>query len=328
MKTNRLTKSGIAISALGLGCASLGGIFSPVTDQDADDNIRNALDNGITYFDTAPFYGYGLSEHRTGRGLRNKPAVVSTKVGRLLRPGAAADPGAWVDALPFTPVFDYSYDAIMRSFEDSLQRIGRDRIDILYLHDIGNLTHGPNDGPHHFETAMNGGYRALETLRSGGVIGAIGIGVNEVQVCLDVLERGDWDVFLLAGRYTLLEQAPLKDLFPACQRSSTDIVIGGPFNSGVLAGGDKYDYVAVPRHVADKVQRIRAICADHGVELPSAALAFCNAHEIVKSTIPGPRNALELNQILSWWQTPIPTSFWSDLRTAGLIHPESPTPAG
>lgn len=322
---SRLGPRGPAVTQLGLGCASLAGIFRPVPAAQARATITDALAEGIGYFDTAPFYGHGLSEHRLGDALRGKVAVISSKVGRLLRPGAAPDPGAWVQALPFSPVYDYSYDGIMRSVEDSLQRLGRDRIDILYMHDIGNLTHG-YAGPDRFREAMTGGYPALDALRASGVVGAIGLGVNEIEVCIDALRHGDWDAFLLAGRYTLLEQAPLDDLFPACARSGTNIVIGGPFNSGVLVGGDTFDYGAVPDAVTQRVRAIRAVCAAHGVELPAAALAFCRAHPLVKSTLPGPRSPDELAQILHWWRMPIPAGFWSDLKSENLLRRDAPTP--
>lgn len=325
---NRIGPRGPEVTELGLGCASLAGIFTPVTESDAQATIRSALDAGICYFDTAPFYGHGLSEHRLGHALRDRQAVISSKVGRLLWPGAMADPGAWVRALPFTPEFDYSYDGIMRSFEDSLQRLGRDRIDILYMHDIGNATHGDGAGPALLTEAMEGGYRALERLRASGAVGAIGLGVNETQVCLDALDRGDWDVFLLAGRYSLLEQAPLDDLFPACGRAGTDIVIGGPFNSGVLVGGATFDYGRIPGHVADRVRAIEAVCASHGVELPAAALAFCRAHPLVRSTIPGPRSPGELAEIVRWWRMPIPHAFWADLKSENLLRKDAPTPEG
>lgn len=315
-----IARTGIEVTELGLGCASLAGIFSPVAPEDARATISDALAAGITYFDTAPFYGHGLSERLVGDGIRGAPdVVVSSKAGRLLKPGRAEDPGAWVSALPFTPVFDYSYDGIMRSFEDSLQRTGLDRIDILYIHDIGNLTHGDHDGPGLFETAMGEGYQALDRLRSGGAIGAIGLGVNETTVCQAALERGNWDVFMLAGRYTLLEQTPLEDLFPACEKAGTDIVIGGPFNSGVLVGGETFDYGRIPPGIAQRVSKIKAICDAHNVPLAAAALQFPIAHTLVKSVVPGPRTPTELNQILDWWNISIPASLWSDLQSEGLL---------
>ena len=325
---SRIGRTGIAVSELGLGCASLAGIFQPVAESDARDTIDQALDLGITYLDTAPFYGHGLSERLVGDGIRGrKDVVLSSKVGRLLSPGYAPDPGAWVEALPFTPVYDYSYDGVMKSYEASLHRLGLDRIDILYLHDIGTLTHGEQAGPELFNQAMSGGYRALEALRSSGAISAFGLGVNEAQVCLAALDHGDWDAFLLAGRYTLLEQTPLTDLLAKCSASGTDIVVGGPFNSGVLVGGDSFDYGAVPDHVATKVQAMTRICSAHNVPLPAAALRFPLAHPAVKSVIPGPRTPQELQQILNWWEHPIPCAFWSDLKSDDLIHQDAPVPA-
>ncbi len=324
--TTRLGKSRLGATQLGLGCASLAGIFTPVPQAQARATIDAALAAGIRYFDTAPFYGHGLSERLTGDQLRGHDYVLSTKVGRLLRPGAA-DPGAWVQALPFTPVFDYSYDGVMRSFEHSLQRLGLDRIDILYMHDVGGLTHGADLGPRLFVEAMEGGYKALHELRRGGRIRAIGLGVNETQVCLDALDHGDWDVFLLAGRYTLLDQSPLDRLFPACQRAGTDIVVGGPFNSGVLVGGKTFDYAAVPEAIAKRVGAISDVCDAHGVELPAAALRFCVAHPVVKSVIPGPRSPAELAQILNWWNAEIPPGLWADLKHRGLLRADAPIPA-
>lgn len=322
-----LTRSGLGLSRLGLGCASLAGIFRPVPEADARATLSNALDAGVTYVDTAPFYGHGLSERLAGDSLRGrKNVVVSSKVGRLLRPGVHADPGAWVTALPFTPEYDYSYDGVMRSWEDSLQRLGLDRIDILYIHDIGNLTHGEDAGPALFETAMTGGYRALEELRAAGAISAFGLGVNEVAVCEAAMARGDWDVFLLAGRYTLLEQSPLDGLMKTCAERGTDIVIGGPFNSGVLVGGDSFDYGAIPPEIAAKVQAMTRVCDAHGVALPAAALQFPLAHPVVKSTIPGPRTPGELTQILDWWAQDIPAALWADLKDQALLDADAPTP--
>ena len=327
MKLNEIAKTGLTISELGLGCASLAGIFSAVPREQASATIAKAWEKGIRYFDTAPFYGHGRSERLTGDGIRGHDYVLSTKVGRLLRPGAMQNPGAWVDALPFTPVFDYSRDAILRSFEDSLQRLGLARIDILYMHDIGNYTHGDEEGPKLFKIAMGEGYAAMDMLRREGYVKAIGLGVNETEVCMNALDYGDWDAFLLAGRYTLLEQAPLDDLFPKCTAQGTDIIVGGPFNSGVLVGGETFDYGAIPEAIASRIRGITAICDDHGVPLPAAALQFCRAHPIVKSTIPGPRTPQELEQILAWWNTPVPTAFWSDLKSAGLLRGDAPVPA-
>ena len=329
IETSPVGRTGLELTRLGIGCASLAGIFSAVPEAEARAVIRQAWDLGIRYVDTAPFYGHGLSERLVGDGLRDRPGyVLSTKVGRLLRPGRMEDPGAWVTALPFEPVYDYSYDGIMRSFEDSLQRLGLDRIDILYMHDIGDLTHGPEAGPELFRTAMTGGYRAMDELRRSGAVKAIGLGVNETAVCRAALDHGDWDLFLLAGRYTLLEQAPLDDLFPECEAAGTGVVIGGPFNSGVLVGGDTFDYAAVPPEIANRVQALARVCEAHGVALPAAALRFCDAHPVVRSVIPGPRTPAELAQIAAWWDAAPPAAFWRDLKAQGLIREDAPVPEG
>ena len=229
--------------------------------------------------------------------------------------------------MPFEAVFDYSYDGVMRSFEDSLQRLGLGRIDILYVHDIGAMEHGPAAHPGLMRTLREGGYRALEELRRSGAVRAIGIGVNEREVLLEALEWGEWDAFLLAGRYTLLEQAPLDDLMPKCARLGISIVVGGPFNSGVLAGRDTWNYAAAPPEVFARVAAIKAICEGHGVPLAAAALQFPLAHPIVASVIPGPRNVDEFETNVKLLQHPIPAELWADLRAAGLLHPEAPTPA-
>lgn len=323
----RIGKTTLKVPTLGFGGAPLGGLLSKVDDTQAIATLKAALDSGLSYVDTAPFYGFGLSERRVGEQIRGRDYVLSSKVGRLLQPGPLADPGAlgWPDPLPFHPVFDYTYDGIMRSYEDSLQRLGLDRIDILYVHDIGVVTHGAeNDG--HFRNLISGGYRALEELRSSGQIKAIGLGVNESEICKVALDHGDWDVFLLAGRYTLLEQAPLDDLFPACAARGVSIVIGGPFNSGILVGGDTWDYGKAPEHVLNKVRRLSKVCLDFKIPLAAAALQFPLGHDIVVSVIPGLRNSQELADILNWIDQDIPVSFWAALKDQDLLHPDAPTP--
>ncbi len=327
LATAKLGRNQITVSQLGLGCASLAGIFEAVREQDARATIAKALEAGISYVDTAPFYGHGLSERLTGDGVRTASnVVISSKVGRILNPGVTADPGAWVSALPFTPSYDYSYDGVMRSHEASLHRMGVDRINILYFHDIGTMTHGDALAPGVFETAMTSGYRALEELRSSGAIDAFGLGVNEVAVCEAALERGDWDAFLLAGRYTLLEQSPTIGLLAECAKRNVDIVVGGPFNSGVLVGGNSFDYGAIPPEIARKVLDMTRICQAHNVPLPAAALQFPLAHPVVKSVIPGPRTPQELQQILGWWAHDIPAVLWRDLQGAGHITPDAQVP--
>lgn len=289
-----------------------------------------ALESGITYFDTAPFYGFGLSERRVGEALRDRPGtILSTKVGRLLAKGAWQDPAehGWPAGLPFHHVYDYSYDGVMRSYEDSLQRLGMDRIDILYLHDLGSFTHvDPEEEARHFRDAMSGGYRALDELRRAGDVGGIGIGVNETEVCLRVLEQGEWDVFLLAGRYTLLEQRALDALFPACESLGTSIVIGGPYNSGILAGGTTWNYSEAPKDLRRRVAAIRKVCDSHNTPLPAAALQFCLAHPVVKTVIPGARTANELRQTVGWMDVDIPAGLWAHLKSSGLLRHDAPTP--
>ena len=325
MKRRQIGETDLEVSELGLGTATLAGIFRAVSDADAAEITRRALAAGINYVDTAPFYGHGLAEHRVGTGVRGQSdTVVSTKVGRLLKPGKVADPGAWADALPFQVVYDYSYDGVMRSFEDSFQRLGRDTIEILYLHDIGDPDHGTDD-PELFKEAMDGGYCAMDELRRAGDVKAIGLGTNFSDVLSRALDHGDWDVSLLAGRYTLLEQAPLDDLFPKCEAHGCQIVMGGPFNSGVLAGGDTFNYAAIPQSIIEKVKKIKTVADEHKVPLGAAALAFCRAHPLVVSTIPGPREPDEITQILEWWDHSIPQGFWSDLKSNDLLRADAPT---
>ena len=232
--------TGLAVDTLGFGCASLGNLYHPVSDADARQILDSAWSRGFRYYDTAPHYGQGLSERRVGdalRRFRGGEYVLSTKVGRLLKPvGYADERHAFMSPMPFDIFYDYSYDGIMRSFEDSLQRLGLDRIDILYMHDIGAFTHGARNDEL-FPIAMDGGYRAMDELRSAGAVSAIGLGVNEYEVCEAALDHGDWDCFLLAGRYTLLEQESLDTFLPRCLKRNCSIVIGGAYNSGVLATG-------------------------------------------------------------------------------------------
>jgi len=331
IETRPAGRTAVRLTTLGLGTATLGGnVRPPITNADAAAIVERAYERGIRFFDTAPYYGYGRSERLVGDTLRGRSDwVLSTKAGRLLRPRtvpqAAGD--QWVDPLPFEHVYDYSYDGVMRSFEDSLQRLGLDHIDLLLLHDIGSDTHGAEKNAELFPIAMQGGYKALAELRASGAVKAIGIGVNEWQVLVEAMQHGDWDTFLLAGRYTLLEQESLHTLLPLCERAGTSIIVGGPFNSGILAGRDTWNYSRAPQPIIDRVRRIAAVCDAHGVALPAAALAFPLGHASVASVIPGPRSAAEVDQIVDWFETEIPASLWSDLKTEGLIDPAAPVPA-
>lgn len=333
----KLGRTGLDVTELGFGTAPLGNLFRPLADDTARATLAAAEAAGFGYYDTAPFYGFGLSEIRLGAALRGRDVIVSTKVGRLLRPVAGpVDENVlrhgYATPMPFEPVFDYSYDAVMRSFEESLQRLGLSRIDILYIHDIGRLTHGAANAARMNELTEGGGLRALEELRASGAIAGFGMGVNEVPACLDVMAHARLDVILLAGRYTLLEQTPLDDLFPACERAGTAIVVGGPYNSGILAVGTQsgaplyYDYEPAPPHVIDRVRRIETVCARHGVPLAAAALQFPLAHPLVASVIPGLDSPPRVEQTLSLYRHTIAGAFWCDLQDAGLVRADAPRP--
>jgi len=328
-QTRQIGNTTLQVSELGLGCAAMAGNHRPVDDADIAAAIETGLSSDITYVDTAPFYGFGRSEHFVGRGLRHRDGyVLSTKAGRLLAPGYPSDSSAaeWPGSFPFHQVYDYSYDGVMRSYEDSLQRMGVSRIDILLLHDIGEFQHGKQTNAKLFADAMKGGYKALDELRSAGDIKAIGLGVNEKEVCIEAMKHGQWDTFLLAGRYTLLEQSPLEDLLPACKKAGISIILGGPFNSGILVGGDTWNYAKAPEDVVTKVKAIAAVCQAHGVPLPAAALQFPLGLDLVSSVIPGPRSAEDMQQIIDWFDVSIPAQLWSDLQSEGLLHPEAPLP--
>lgn len=327
--TRTIGKTTLNVTELGLGCAAMAGNHRPVADEDIASAIEEALNHQIAFVDTAPFYGFGRSEHYVGDALRHRDhCVLSTKAGRLLKPGLPTDPVAdeWPGSFPFHPVYDYSYDGVMRSFEDSLQRLGVDRIHILLLHDIGEMQHGEAANKPLFADAMTGGYKALDELRRNGDVQAIGLGVNEQEVCIAALEHGQWDTFLLAGRYTLLEQKPLDSLFPLCEKAGTSIILGGPFNSGILVGGNTWNYADAPAEVVEKVQAIARICHSHGVALPAAALQFPLGSGLVSSVIPGPRSRADVKQIVDWFDVRIPASLWSDLQSAGLLHASAPLP--
>lgn len=317
---------------LGFGAAGIGNLYAAMSDAAAREAVEAALAAGLTYFDTAPHYGFGLSETRLGAIL--PPSVkVSTKVGRLLRPAPEADPAAerhgFVAAAPFEPVFDYSYDGVMRSFEASLKRLKRDRVEVLLAHDLGPVTHGADDAMRRRQF-FDGGYKAMRTLRDGGAVDAIGLGVNEWEICDAALDEGDFDVFLLAGRYTLLEQTALDRFLPRCAARDVSIIVGGPFNSGVLVEGVKagahYNYGPASAQVLDRVRRLEAVCRAHATPLAAAALQFPSAHPQVVSVIPGLSSPDQVRQALAWADHAIPDALWDDLRGEGLLHPDAPTP--
>lgn len=328
-ETRRIGRTSLQVTTFGLGCATLGGSRYGVGRQEAEAIVCAAWAAGVRYFDTAPFYGFGQAERCVGDALRQAPRddwVLSTKVGRLLRPRLVAAAGKR-HPMPFDLVFDYSYDGVMRAFEDSLQRLGLARIDILLIHDIGARIHGREAHPQLVRTLREGGYRALERLRGAGVVRAIGIGVNEREVLLEAFDWGDWDVFLLAGRYTLLEQAPLDDLLPKCLEAKISVIVGAPLNTGILAGRDIWNYAPAPPEIAARVAAIRAVCDRHCVPLTAAALQFPLAHPAVAAIIPGPRNVSEFAANLELLRHPIPAALWTDLRQEGLLHPQAPVPS-
>jgi D-threo-aldose 1-dehydrogenase len=327
----RVGRTALHVTSLGLGTATMGGSRIPVTREESEKLVRAAWDAGVRYVDTAPFYGVGAAERRIGDALRDKPRgewVLSTKVGRLLRPhGNTGAPGdGRLTPLPFAVKYDYSYDGIMRSVEDSYQRLGLAGIDILFVHDIGVYQHGEANAAH-MKVLRESGYRALDELRRTGVVSAIGLGVNEKEVLIEVLKFGDWDAFLLAGRYTLLEQGPLDDLLPLCSARGTSIVVGGPLNSGILAGRETWNYAAAPPEIVARVKAIEAVCDAHNVPLAAAALQFPLAHPAVAAIIPGPRATQEFAANLALIRQPIPAALWADLREKRLLHPEAPTPS-
>ena len=327
----RIGRTELHVTALGVGTATLGGSRVDVTREAAETIIHAAWAEGVRYIDTAPFYGVGAAERRVGDAWRDKSRdewVLSTKVGRLLRADVTATgPGDRPPALPFAVVYDYSYDGIMRSLEDSFQRLGQYRADILYVHDIGVYQHGEEQNAVHMRALRDSGYRALDELRREGTVQAIGIGVNEKQACLDVMEFGQWDAFLLAGRYTLLEQAPLDDLIPKCREAGTTLVIGGPLNSGILAGRDTWNYADAPEEIVTRVSAIKRVCESHDVPLSAAALQFPLANPVVSAVIPGPRNVDEFATNVALLQHKIPAALWSDLKQENLLHPDAPVPA-
>ena len=340
LATRRVGKTELEVTELGFGGATIAGSGGADVPQDqARDTTRAALDAGIGYFDTAPHYGFGRSEHLMGDALRyrSEPFVLSTKVGRLLKPVRTESErtmeSPWTQTFPFEITYDYSYDAVMRSFEDSLQRLGLGRIDILLVHDIGVQTHGEESNRRHWSDLAGGGYRALTELKRKGLIQAIGLGVNEWPVLMDALALGDWDVFLLANRYNLIEQTPLEPLFSACSSRGTSVIAAGPFAAGVLAGTDIWGpptgrYQAPPAEIAAKVAQLNALARKYGIPLGAAALKFALAHPVVCSVLTGPKSPEELAGIVEWWKTPVPDAFWDELAERRLVAPGTPLASG
>jgi D-threo-aldose 1-dehydrogenase len=317
---------------LGMGTAPLGNLFTPVSEAAAEGAIAAALSAGIRYFDTAPFYGYGLSERRLGKALPHLPQEsvrISTKVGRLIvaDPGHTPTEGYLVNG--YRAVFDYSRDAVLRSFDESLKRLRRDRVDVLLLHDIGAETHGAGHSAI-LQQVLDEGLPALQQIKEAGGCQSIGIGVNESAVCLEMMQRCDLDCILLAGRYTLLEQSSLHTVMAQAQRHGAAVIIGGAFNSGLLADarapGVTYNYGPVDAETLARAECIYRLCARHGVDVGAAALQFVLAHPAVASVVVGMRTAAEVASAVARLRAPIPGELWEALRNAGLLLAEAPTP--
>jgi D-threo-aldose 1-dehydrogenase len=338
LASRELGRTGLPICTLGFGGAAIGNLYRELRDEDASAAVQEAFHAGMRYFDTAPFYGFGLSELRLGKALQGAqpPAVISTKVGRRLVPTGPQDPSVgregYFSPRPFAPVFDYGYDAVKSSHAESLERLGVSRVDILLCHDIGRLTHGESHAARVREF-LEGGYRAMRELRDAGAVRAIGLGVNEWEICVELLESCELDCILLAGRYTLLEQPALQKLLPLCEQRRVSIICGGPFNSGILASGSRagatahYNYAAPPAVVLERVARLEQTCADFDVPLQAAALQFPLGHACVASVVAGCANGAEARSCAAMFSHPIPPAFWYALRERGLVDSQAPLPA-
>ena len=325
----RLAASG----PFGFGGSLLGNLYFDVSETEARAAVDAAWVEGVRYFDTAPFYGAGLSERRLGDALRERDPddyLLSSKAGRLLFPAKAGDRDGFRSPMPFSPVFDYSYDGVMRSFEASLHRLGLARIDILYLHDLGSATHGANHR-YMFQQAVSGGFRALTALREQGAVSAIGLGVNEVDVCAESMAHVDFDLFLIAGRFTLLDQSAAA-FFDTCRERGIGIVAAGIFSSGILAAGAAganafHNYSSASDAIRTKVEALERLCRAFETPLPAAALQFAAHHPAVTLPIAGLRNAAEVRAAADFRQFRVPMELWEALRREGLIAPDISTDA-
>ncbi|HWJ72361.1 MAG TPA: aldo/keto reductase [Kaistia sp.] len=331
-------RSELTVSRVGFGSAPLGDFFEKLDEREAIATVEAAFAAGITLVDTSPHYGNGLAEHRIGTALRSMPResmVISTKIGRVMNPATLAGrspPPArgFVGSLPHRPRFDYSYDGVMRSFEQSLLRLGTDRIDILLIHDVDAWTHGEDQVEARYREALDSGYRALDQLRAEGSVKAIGLGLDDHDWCERFLRAADFDTVLLAGRYSLLEQPALATLMPLALEQGVGIMLGGIFNSGILATGAipdaRYNYEAAPPEIIDRVARIEAVCRAHDVPLARAAVQFVLGHPAVSSLVLGAVKPAEIDRNLAALDQPVPESLWADLKTEGLLDPSAPTP--
>ena len=334
---NNRTKKPVPLTRMGFGGAPLGNLYRKISEEDAQAALQAAYDSGIRHFDTAPQYGLGRSEGRFGEAIKRfgrENIQLATKIGRLLfdcEPDEVT-PEAFVDVPQKRIVFDYTYDGVMRSYEASKERLGVDNVDILHVHDLCVFSQGSQEQSDAKvrELFDGGGYKALVELRDSGEISAIGAGVNEWQVCEKLLGLGDFDCFLLAGRYTLLEQEALETFLPLCVKRDVGIILGGPYNSGILATGPvegaRYNYAPAPAEILDKVRKMEAVCVSHDTPLIAAALQFVLGHPAVRSVIPGGANAKEVKSNVALLERPIPVMLWQDLRREGLIRSDAPLP--
>lgn len=336
LPTRKLGRSGLEVTVLGFGGAPLGDIYQVLEDATAIATVETAAQSGITLFDAAPLYGQGMAEHRFGTALRRRPPgsfVLSSKVGRLLTPAPAGRTKTtrYVGGLSFNVVHDYSYDGAMRSHEHSLLRFGLPKVDILLIHDADAWSHGPEEGPKRYREAMDGAYRALEKLRAEKVIKAIGIGVNDPVYAAKFLREGDFDCMLLAGRYSLLEQPALQEVLPLAAAKNVGVMLGGVFNSGILATGSipgaKYNYTAAPPEIVDRVRNIERVCAAHGVALPTAAMHFSLGGPAVSSLVLGAVTPDEVKRNVAALSAAPPAALWADLKSERLLDASAPTPA-
>jgi D-threo-aldose 1-dehydrogenase len=318
-----LGHTGLQVTRFGLGTAPLAGLFEAVPEESALAVIERSWEAGIRFYDTAPLYGHGLAEMRLGRVLQKRPRdefTLASKVGRLLRAGAPSEPGqVFRGTPPVNPIFDFSYDGVMRSVEESLERLGLERVDILHIHDPDN----------HYDEALHGAYRALDQLRREGVIKAVGAGMNQAEMLARFAREANFDCFLLAGRYTLLDQIALKDLLPVCLERGVAIIAGGVYNSGILADpkpGAHYNYTAAPATLVERAQRISAVCARHGVPIKAAAVQFPLGHPAVSCVVVGCRSVAQLDESIAMFEFEIPSALWAELKHEGLLDPDAPTP--
>lgn len=335
--TRKLGRTGLDVTALGLGGAPLGDIYEVLDDATAIATVEAAAMAGITLFDAAPVYGQGMAEHRYGTGLRRHMPdglVLSTKIGRMLVPApqGRTKRTRFVGGLQFDVVDDYGYDATMRSYEQSMVRFGLPKIDVLLIHDADPWAHGPEDGPKRYREAMEGAYKALDELRSGGLVKGIGFGTNDPTYAAKFLRDGDFDCFLMAGRYSLLEQPGLDEVLPLATSKNVGVMLGGVFNSGILATGPvdgaRYNYTPAPPDILDRVRKIEAVCRRHGTPLATAAIQFCLGHAQVSSVVLGAVRPEEVLQNVAAVTAEVPADLWSELKTEGLLDPEAPVPSG